>query len=533
MNNLPGISVHIADGGLIMPEKGVSEAVLVIAPSTNPNAPEQPVLVRKHADLIEYGFGDFMVAGRVNEIARAWKAAQEGGCRRVYLMALKGTTDKERFLYLQEQLNGVLADFSVENIVAVGVYADKEVTDLTANDLALEEDKMAFPNVAGMLHYGNAIVGEVVLPLPLTISSTNDSFVIGNIPAPKQGKEAIKAGSTPAPGTITLTAKVYDGTDGKRLEDLALEIETLLTAAGLSEVKAIIEEGKLLILSADTFSVTTGNETLGIKVGKTRKTKHEAGMIHIANFAELLGRHAEKQTIEHSSCIAYIGTSAPVDNSLANVKKKVDELLSLDNEFCGNVQVVMGPELGYNVPGLNKLHFANGVVTYAALVASLRPESAPTNKKIGGVQAMYYNLSLRQLNALTGKRYVTFRTKNGQAIITDGVTTAPDYTLSGEKRKSDFTRLSTLRIIQMVTQEVRNTVEPYIGEPNRMPQYNSLNASIKGTLEAIKTAGVINDYQFVVKSDGSSLNEAEVVLDVVPMLELQRIRVNVSLRPSL
>jgi hypothetical protein len=165
-------------------------------------------------------------------------------------------------------------------------------------------------------------------------------------------------------------------------------------------------------------------------------------------------------------------------------------------------------------------------------VSTLRAESAPTNKSVRGILGVKQPLSLRQLNTLTGKKYVTFRLKGGQVVVTDGVTTAPDYEVGGVTRSSDFTRLSTLRITQAASQLVRDLCDPFIGEPNRMPQYNALNASIKGGLEAMKNQGALQDYRFSVVARGTTLNEAVVTLEIIPAFELRKISINVSLRPD-
>jgi hypothetical protein len=102
--NLPGIEVSIADGGLILPEDAATQSMLIIAPSVKPGAPTEPVLVRQSSELETAGFGTFVEAGVVNPIAAAWKAAFEGGNRRIYLMALTGADDKAKFLALQEAM---------------------------------------------------------------------------------------------------------------------------------------------------------------------------------------------------------------------------------------------------------------------------------------------------------------------------------------------------------------------------------------------------------------------------------------------
>ena len=485
--NLPGIEVSIADGGLILPEDASTQSMLIIAPSLKQNAPVEPVLIRQSSDLETYGFGTFVVDGVVNPIAAAWKAAFEGGCRRIYLMALTGSDEASKFLYLQDAMFGILADFTVDHVVVVGVYADREAVLST------------LPAISEGVRQEYTVQGTS-LTFPLTVKAgTNDTIVI---------KES----------TLTLAAKSYASAP-----DLVAEIKKELDRVGL-RVKAEIVSDKLRLVSEKSFSIGARTNAAGLSAGEATKSIR-------GNFALLAGQFAENQTLNRAATIAYIGASAPAGNSLAQVKAHVDTLCAINNQYSGYVSVVAGPELGYILPGKSDLYFTNGVVTYAALVSTLRPESAPTNKRVYGVAGIHYNLSLRQLNQLTGNKYVTFRLKNNQVIVTDGITTAPDYYLGGVKMASDFNRLSTLRITQAAAQLVREVTEPFIGEPNRMPQYNSMNATVKGALEAMKNAGALMDYRFTIVARGGTLSEAVITLELVPAFEMRKVSVNISLKP--
>jgi hypothetical protein len=64
-----------------------------------------------------------------------------------------------------------------------------------------------------------------------------------------------------------------------------------------------------------------------------------------------------------------------------------------------------------------------------------------------------------------------------------------------------------------------------------MPQYNALNATIKGGLEAMKAQGAIFDYRFTVVARGGTLSEAVITLELIPAFEMRKISVNVTLRP--
>ena len=485
--NLPGIEVQIADGGLILPEDTTTESLLIIAPSLKVDAPKQPVLVRQSSDLETNGFGGFVIAGVVNPIAAAWKAAFEGGNRRTYLMAIDGTTDVEKFEFLQDAMFGILADFPVDHVALVGVFADKEVTLSTLPALS-----------------------EGVI---------NEHFVEGNVELTITGatNDVIAVDVDGSVKTLTLAAATYTEAT------LQAEIEKEVAEAGL-DLKVLVKDGKVRLSRATAFALAAGTTAFGLAAG-------EANEKIAGNFALLAGQYAENQTLNNASTVAYVGASAPSGNTLAQVKTNVDRLNSINNQYSGYVSVVASPELGYILPGRSDLYFTNGVVTYAALVSTLRAESAPTNKRVYGVAGIHYNLSLRQLNQLTGNKYVTFRLKGNQIVVTDGCTTAPDYYMGGQKQSSDFARLSTLRITQAASQLIREVTESFIGEPNRMPQYNSMNATIKGALEGMKAAGALYDYRFTVVSRGGTLSEAVVTLELVPAFEMKKVSVNVSLKP--
>lgn len=485
--NLPGIEVQIADGGLILPEDKSTQSLLIIAPSLSADAPTEPVLVRQSSDLDTNKFGTFVVDGVVNPIASAWKAAFEGGCRRIYLMALTGTTNEEKFLNIQDAMFGILADFTVDHVALVGVYADQAAV-LTSLPATSE----------GVVH--NFTVEGSALVFPLTVAAGTDDTIV------------VDAAS------LTLVAKSY-----ATIDDLVVEIQNELNAAG-KEITASAKGSDIVLTSSSAFTLGAGTNAAGLVAGAA--TEHIEG-----NFALLAGQFAESQTLNHNATIAYVGTTAPAGNTLSQVKTQVDHLVAIANQYSGYVSVVALPELGYILPGKTDMYYTNGVVTYAALVTTLRPESAPTNKRVYGVAGIRYNLSLRQLNDLTGNKFVTFRLKGNQIVVSDGCTTAPDYMLGGQKQSSDFARLSTLRITMAATQLIRDLTEPFIGEPNRMPQYNSFNATIKAGLESMKAQGAIMDYRFTVVATGGTLSEATVTLQLIPAFELKRITVNVSLKP--
>lgn len=257
---------------------------------------------------------------------------------------------------------------------------------------------------------------------------------------------------------------------------------------------------------------------------------------HKGNFAKVVSDYCQAQTLNHNSVVGFVGTSAPVEPAgLAQVKTHVDKLVAEKQQYSGFLSIVAGPELGYQLPGMNELYYANGVVSYAALVTNLRPESATTNKPVYGVSGIKYNMSLRQLDSLSGSQYVSFRFKNGQVHVTDGITTAADMKIGNVIYKSDYIRLSTLRITQAAVALIREVADPYVGEPNGTPQRNALNAAIRGGLEGMKNAGAIADYRFTITATTRQriLGQSVINLEIVPAFEMRKITVDVSLRALL
>jgi hypothetical protein len=526
--NLPGIEVSVNDGGLILPEDGTTESMLVIGACTKTGAPTDPVLVRQSSDAIAY-FGNFTDKdSAVNPIVAAWKAAFEGGSRRTYLMALNGegvdevAKTKSAFLKLHDALFGRLADFSVDNVILKDLFADKETTALVQGDFVNPEDQENFPNVGGVVKYAYKVSATDVLSYPVSITAPTSDIIIND----------------GADKTLTLTVANYDGTNGKTFDDLIIDINAELATALLTGFKAILEDGKLVILGNKAFtlkSTGTANAVLELPVVDTVavKGRHEQGAIFVGNFAELLKDYCEDQTINHNTVKGFLGVSAPTTNGLGDIKTQVDTLVALNNGYSGHVSIVAGPELGYSIPGKNGTYYANGVVTYVALVSTLRPESAPTNKAVAGIIGMNYNLSLRQLNVLSGAKYVSFRLKNGQVYVTDGITTAPDIVVGGQVNKSDYTRLSTLRITHAAINLIREIADPFVGEPAGIPQINALNAAIQSGLTAMRGAGAITDFRFtLVQERGAGvIGASKITLQLVPAFETRKISVDVSLRP--
>jgi len=177
------------------------------------------------------------------------------------------------------------------------------------------------------------------------------------------------------------------------------------------------------------------------------------------------------------------------------------------------------PTLGY--------YNTNGAAAYAGLVSGLESKSAPTNKILQGV-TMNQGVSENQANRLAGGRYVTVLSKPKGVVIASAMTGA--YNIDQYSR-SDFVRLSTVRIVHDAINYVRTVSDQFIGEPNSAPQRNAMATAIENALKTMQERGALRRFNFNVYATPTDqvLGKATVELILVPAFELQQITVIVAL----
>ena len=177
------------------------------------------------------------------------------------------------------------------------------------------------------------------------------------------------------------------------------------------------------------------------------------------------------------------------------------------------------PTLGY--------YNTNGAAAYAGLVSSLESKSAPTNKIVQGV-TLNQGVSEAQANRLAGGRYVTFIQKPKGVVVASAMTGA--YNIDQYSR-SDFVRLSTVRIVHDAINYVRATADQFIGEPNNAPQRNAMATAIENSLKNMQERGALRRFNFNIYATPTDqvLGKATVELILVPAFELQQITVIVAL----
>jgi len=266
------------------------------------------------------------------------------------------------------------------------------------------------------------------------------------------------------------------------------------------------------------------------------------------SFAYQLSLACAVMTYRNKTTLGVIGMTPVEDTSLATIKTKVNDSLSKGLDFfmrdkAGNelkdsdgnridlgryISVLAGPDVLF---GSNRfgIYSDSAASVYAAMLTTMRAQSATTNKRVPGILGLRYNLSSSQLDQLTNARYVTLKTKNNGAevVVVDGVTAA--------QGTSDYRRLSTMRIVKDVVDQVREVADPFIGEPNEVAQRNALSAAIEKRLGVLREQGEIMNYTFniIATPQMQLVGQAQVELTIVPAMELRQITTVISLRPSL
>ena len=266
------------------------------------------------------------------------------------------------------------------------------------------------------------------------------------------------------------------------------------------------------------------------------------------NFAYELALFCAVLSSRTKTTLGVIGMKPCADTSLAGVQAYAQHLASFNNQYpmldsVGNIvldgngrpidlgkfiSVVGGPDAVFYTASLGR-HYGPAAVAYLGLNMTIAPQAAPTNKPVNGVQGLRFRLSNKQHDDILGNRIVTLKLKNdngareGKVCPVDGVTAALPT--------SDYTRLSTAKVVRSVVDHIREVSEPYIGEPNTVEQRNALSAAISKRLGNLRQDGVIAGYDFLVQASqlDQVLGQCSIELSIVPPQELRKITTIVGL----
>lgn len=366
-----------------------------------------------------------------------------------------------------------------------------------------------------------------------TVSPLNNVFTVGT-----NAEDALVANLT-APFSATFTG----GTDGVN----PTNDEYFLALSGIrNEEGYLVKQGAYQILenySCDYIYVAGiySDSTVSSKLSVMPQPFH----YELALLCAVL-------TYRTKMTHGFIDVKPNTNTTLVGIQKWVENLLALPNEFLmrdNNGNIIYDEEnnpldIGWYtscVPGPQPLcvsatlgnYYGSPAIAYAALNASLAAYSAPTNKKVPGCSAMRFKLSNKQMNDLTNNRMVCFKYKGEGTSLASTMPYVVDGATCGLK-SSDYSRLTTVKVVTQVVDEIREVSDPFIGEPNTVEQRNALAALISKRLSYLKQKGVIQYYEFEISATNYQvlLGECSIALTLVAPQELRKITTVVALRAA-
>ena len=164
--------------------------------------------------------------------------------------------------------------------------------------------------------------------------------------------------------------------------------------------------------------------------------------------------------------------------------------------------------------------YSNGACATAAALSRMASYISTINKVVYNIASLRYNPSKTLLSGLTNKGVNSVTLNFNRApVFSDGITFAGSA--------SDYTRLTTLRIVNEATLVVRQSCQKYIGQPSTIQVRNSMETSITSALRGMQMLGAILDSDFNIKYIAA---ESKALIDLVltPAFELRNIDVQIS-----
>lgn len=212
-----------------------------------------------------------------------------------------------------------------------------------------------------------------------------------------------------------------------------------------------------------------------------------------------------------------------MDYASANLKlddngKKVD----LGKYLC--VVAIFG-RVADDINPRNPSYVTNAAGIVAGMLPLANPVDSLINMRIPGL-TIDYRLETKTVDIACGLGLIVAKNENGVAFIADSPTFACE--------SSDYTRLTTMRIVSKIAEELRQAARPYIGKGLSATKRAALESAISGVLSA-NLAGepvqTITRGAFKVEQSAQdiTLGKMKVSVTIVPVFELRQITFSVSL----
>jgi hypothetical protein len=218
-----------------------------------------------------------------------------------------------------------------------------------------------------------------------------------------------------------------------------------------------------------------------------------------------------KETMTPAAVASHLALSTLVSRDNANMKDYGPYVCVIATEI---------KPVSYGTSGGEDYGYANGACAMAASLSKLAAYSSVTAKPIYNVEAMRYAPTRTQQETLAGKGVNSVVLNfNKIAVYGDGLT----FAATG----SDYSRLSTKRVVDEAANVVRQSCQKFVGEPSTIQMRTSMETAISSALRGMQLIGALlaSDFNVTYVPD---LNKAIVDLIITPAFELKSIEVQIA-----
>jgi len=482
---LPGFSTTISDGGLRIRQTLGGERVLILGATDNTVLElNEPAVVQ---DVVLAMQAARNTTGTETDLSLALADALRGGAQFVEICKVStqsgsadyyatGYTPSDRYTALSGAYSA-LAGHDTTIVIPAGAYAEEVPGDTL---YALGETHLTGVFYTGGTH---AAANFALQLAQYAYDQTTDfRSTVGVISVKPPMLAPIVGGAT---GAATGTAGATFGTPSRTAVANWVSYLTAGTGLPVSTPWLNYMSGSTAAYATTYFPTWQANATKGVP-GSGSSTDDLSNPVDLGAYITVF--------------------AAPVRTSGANTVK-------------------MATEFGASTSSLN--FNTDGAASYAGQISSLSPHSATTNKIVPGLVASRA-LTNTQAETLRDKRLVGMLQKSKGFVVVEDVTGA--YYVD-KFTKSDFHRLSTVRITHNAVNGIRDAGEQFIGEGVNAALLNALHQSVEGVLRAMQLAGALRrfSFQIVATPDQQSLGEATILLELIPAFELTNVTVGVRL----
>lgn len=218
-----------------------------------------------------------------------------------------------------------------------------------------------------------------------------------------------------------------------------------------------------------------------------------------------------KEVMTPAAVASHLALSTLVSRDVANLKEYGPYVCVIATEI---------KPVSYGTSSGEDYGYANGACAMAASLSKLAAYSSVTAKPIYNVEAMRYAPTRTQQEALANKGVNSVVLNfNKIAVFGDGLTFAANG--------SDYSRLSTKRVVDEAANVVRQSCQKFVGEPSTIQMRTSMETAISSALRGMQLIGALlaSDFNVTYVPD---LNKAIVDLIITPAFELKSIEVQIA-----